>query len=995
MDTTEHTFERHAAELAAAIEGDVRCDQMSRVLYSTDASIYQIMPLGVVLPKHAGDVATAVRWAASHGFPILPRGSGTSLGGQTVGAAMVLDFAHAMNRVLAVDLDTREARVQPGVILDELNAQLRPHRLQFAPDVATSNRASIGGMIGNNSCGAHSVVYGKTIDHVRALNVVLANGDEARLSPLSPDAWIARAGEQTPEGRLYHAISGIVERHREEIDRRFPHIMRRVAGYNLDRFVRIPADAHRSLADLVVGSEGTLAVVTEATLNLVPLPAHTAVAVVHFDDLLAALEATPEVLAFGPAAVELTDRTILDLTRANLEYARARTFLQGDPEAILAVEFAGASYGEVRERVLSLEARLAERRLGYACVRALEPGEQANVWRVRKAGLGLLMGIKGEEKPVGFVEDTAVAPERLADYARRFRAILDEHGAQGIYYGHASVGCLHIRPLLNLKRTEDVGRMRAIAEAVADLVHEFDGAMSAEHGDGLVRSEWLERMFGREICDAFRAVKAAFDPRGLMNPGKIVDPPRMTENLRFGPDYRTRPIGTHYDFSADGGFAGAVEMCSGIGACRKRTEGAMCPSYRATMEEAHVTRGRANALRAAISGRLTSSKGDPLAAHDLHAVLDLCLECKACKAECPSNVDMARLKSEFLAHYQTAHGVSLRARLFGHIATLNRLGCGLAPLSNWLLNARPHRALLQRFLGIDARRPLPPFARPTFAAWFDGRKAAPGSRHPAPSPDRPAGSRVPGAGCQTVALLDDTFMNTNEPQVGIAAVRVLEAMDLHVCRTGLPCCGRPLISKGLLTEAKRLAAENIPRLARFAQLGIPVIGCEPSCLLTLRDEYPALVPGPEANAVAANAFLLEEFLARRAADGLPLPAFRDTPRRLLLHGHCHQRALAGMASALTALRLPPGFQIEETPAGCCGMAGSFGYETEHYDLSLKIGEDRVLPAVRAADPEVTIVAAGTSCRQQIAHATGRRALHPAEVLAEALEGSPEPAARSP
>jgi FAD/FMN-containing dehydrogenase/Fe-S oxidoreductase len=983
-------FQQHAAELAAAIEGDVRCDLTSRVLYSTDASIYQIMPLGVVLPKHAGDVATAVRWAATHGFPILPRGSGTSLGGQTVGAAMVLDFAHAMNRILAVDVDAREARVQPGVILDELNAELRPHRLQFAPDVATSNRASIGGMIGNNSCGSHSIVYGKTIDHVRALNVVFANGDEARLAPLAPDAWAARAAEESPQGRLYRAIAGIVDRHRDEIDCRFPRIMRRVAGYNLDRFVRVPRDAPCSLADLIVGSEGTLAVVTEATLNLVPLPAHTAVAVVHFHDLLPALEATPEILAFGPAAVELSDRTILDLTRGNLEYARARTFLQGEPEAILAVEFAGETEAEVRDKVAAMEARLAERGLGYACVRALTPAEQANVWRVRKAGLGLLMGIKGEQKPVGFVEDTAVAPERLADYVRRFQAILDEHGARGIYYGHASVGCLHIRPMLNLKRSDDVGRMRAIAAAVADLVHEFDGAMSAEHGDGLVRSEWLERMFGAEICEAFRAVKLAFDPSGLMNPGKIVDPPRMTENLRFGPDYRTRPVETHYDFSADGGFAGAVEMCSGIGACRKRTEGAMCPSYRGTMEEAHATRGRANALRAAISGRLSSPTGDPLAAHELHGVLDLCLECKACKAECPSNVDMARLKSEFLAHYQAVHGVPLRARVFGHIATLNRLGCALAPVSNWLLNAGPNRWLLQRLLGIDARRPLPPFARPTFAAWFDRRTRRDPSFAPVMVDLVDGSSSYAFREGRTVALLDDTFMNTNEPEIGIAAVRVLEAMDLHVCRTGLPCCGRPLISKGLLTEAKRLARQNIPRLARLAQLGIPVVGCEPSCLLTLRDEYPALVPGPEADAVAANAFLLEEFLARRAADGLPLPAFRDRgsadrpSRRLLLHGHCHQRALAGMASALTALRLPPGFQVEETPAGCCGMAGSFGYEAEHYDLSLKIGEDRVLPAVRTADPDVTLVAAGASCRQQFAHATGRRALHPAEVLVDAI-----------
>ncbi len=968
------------SDLRARLEGDVRFDQVTRILYSTDASVYQIMPIGVVIPRHAGDVVAAVTLAARHGIPLLPRGSGTSLGGQTVGEALVLDFSMYMNRVLEVDPDAARVRVQPGVILDELNSELRPLGLQFAPDVATSNRASVGGMMGNNSSGAHSVLYGKTVDHVLSQHVVLADGSEARFHELDVTEWERRATGQGLEARIYSEVGRLVEEHREEIDRRFPRIMRRVGGYNLDEFVR--RDSH-SLAKLTVGSEGTLAVVTEATLNLVPTPAATGLLVAHFNDLIEALEATPECLAFAPAAVELTDRTILQLSRGNAALAHSATFLQGDPEAILVVEFYGKDAASVKEQVCALAARLEQRRLGYAWAPVLPPAEQKAVWNLRKAGLGLLMGMKGDAKPVGFVEDTAVAPEHLADYIRRFRALLQEHGCVASYYAHASVGCLHVRPVLNLKQSEDVRRMRAIAEGVADLVLEYGGAMSAEHGDGLVRSEFQERMFGPRLYGAFQELKRAFDPHWLMNPGKIVHAPPMDANLRYGAGYRPPlplgegkgegfPLNTHFSFARDGGFAGAVELCSGVGACRKKSDGTMCPSYRATLEEKHSTRGRANLLRAALSGRLPAEE---LAGDAIHDALDLCLECKACKTECPSNVDMAKLKYEFLAHYHARHGTPLRARLFANAARAGRFGTRFAALANPLLRSAPARWALDRFAGIDRRRALPPFARETFTAWF--RRRTPRSPLPlgaGPGEGSPLGS---------VLLLADTFTDYHEPDNGIAAVRVLEALGYRVEVPALRCCGRPMISKGLLAEAKANGSNNLALLAPRVRQGIPLLGLEPSCIATYRDDLGDLVGGDDADAVAKHSFLVEQFIVDRHGTQSDLP-FQELRADALLHGHCHQKALFGTAGTLAALRLVPGLTVEEIPSGCCGMAGSFGYEKEHYDLSLKIGELSLFPRVRAASPETVLLAPGTSCRHQLADATSRHAVHPIIVLERAL-----------
>jgi len=950
-------------ELRRVIAGEVRFDSYFKALYSTDASMYQIEPIGVVIPRHMDDVVATVDIARRHQVPVLPRGGGTSLAGQTVGHAVVLDFSKYMHGILEVNTDEGWVRLQPGVIQDELNAHVRPMGFLFGPDTSTSNRATIGGMIGNNSAGSHSIAYGKTIDHVLELSVVLADASTTVFKALDKAAFEAKLHGGALEHHIYREVRRIVEANRDEIQRRYPTIQRRVSGYNLDAFVR---NGDVNLAKLVVGSEGTLAVVTEAKMRLVPRPKALAVVVVHFADLIASTEASEEILACDPYAIELIDRMIIHLTRGAGELGRLMTFIEGDPEALLLSEFRGDTPEEAQAKAEQMIARLQARGLGYAYVRAYTAAEQARVWRVRKAGLGLLMRVEGERKPLAFVEDTAVDPVKLPEFLRRFKQIIEAHGTSAGYYGHTSVGCLHIRPLINLKDADEIDVMTRITQEISDLVLEFNGAMSGEHGDGLARSHLNRKLFGPQLYSAFQDVKRAFDPLNIMNPGKIVDAPPMTEHLRYTPSYRAIEIKTHFSFEREGGFARAVERCTGVGECRKKLDGTMCPSYMATLEEEHSTRGRANALRAALSGRLPQEE---LTSHRMYEVLDLCLECKGCKAECPINVDMAKLKYEFLAHYYAAHGTPLRARLFANIERLNRVGSAFAPLSTTLVNLGVTRWLMEKVTGIDRRRSLPPFARPTFETWFRKRRSKAGARG-------------------KVILFHDTFMNYNYPEIGKAAVTVLERAGYEVMLVEKKCCGRPMISKGMLEEARAHAIYNVNVLAPYAEQGIPIVGCEPSCLLTLRDEYPDLVSDKRVDTVAANSFMIEEFLARLQARGeLQLP-FNETKRALLLHGHCHQKALIGTGPSLTVLRLPPGFEVEEVNSGCCGMAGSFGFEQEHYELSRAIGARRLFPAVeakmQATNGDFDVVAAGVSCRQQVEHFTGKRPKHLVEVLAEAL-----------
>ena len=953
-------------DLNGRVAGEVRFDKMTRALYSTDASIYQIEPIGVVMPKSEADVVAVLETANEHTVPVLPRGAGTSLAGQAVGHAIVMDFSKHMRRVLEVNVDEGWVRTQPGVILDELNHHLDPYHRIFAPDPSTSNRGNVGGALGNNSCGAHSVVWGKTVDNVVGLSVVLSDGSVAKLGHLDGDQLQGRMGGDGLDGAIHRRLPEIGETNREEVEARFPKIQRRVSGYNLDELL---GGSGLDTARFVVGSEGTLLTITEATLRIVPRPKHKGLAVVHFKSLIASMEATVALLELEPAAIELMDDMIVRQARTNLEYSRLTDFIDGDPAAILLVEVTGDTEGEVGSKLDRIEQRMARGGMGYAVRRFSGPEDQAKVWSVRKAGLGLMMNVRGDAKPLPFVEDTAVSPEALPEYVARFDEIVRRHGTTAGYYGHASVGCLHIRPLINLKRSEDINRMASIAGQVSDLVLELGGAMSGEHGDGLVRSVWIEKMFGLKIYEAFRQVKAAFDPKGIMNPGKIVDSAPMTENLRIDPSYRPLELKTGFAFVEEGSYAGAIEMCNGQGACRKVLSGTMCPSYMVTRDEEHSTRGRANALRAAISGALPL---DAITSQRLYDVLDLCLECKGCKAECPSNVDLAKLKYEFLDRYHKTNGYPLRNRVFGHISTLSRLGSLFAPLSNWALALEPARELLERSVGIDGRRRLPPFAGQTFLQWFRAR----------------GGSNATPDTRGQVILFPDTFTNYNHPELGRAATTVLEELGYQVVVPPVRCCGRPMLSAGMMDAARRNARSIVDTLYPYVEAGTKIVGLEPSCLLSLRDDYVDLLcRDTRARRVAGSAMLVEEFvLFAQGGDGAEV-AFNQAPGTVLFHGHCHQKALVGTGPAMEVLGSIPGCDAREIQSGCCGMAGSFGFEKEHYDVSMKIGEHSLFGPIRSQDGDFTVVTEGVSCRQQIEDGTGVKARHLVEVLAEALGNS--------
>src|SRR5688572_31991880 len=804
--------------LATEFTGELHFDKVSRALYSTDASVYQIEPVGVVVPRSRHDLIRLVTICAEFRCPITMRGGGTSQAGQAIGPGLVVDTSKYLRTILDLNVAERWARVEPGLVLDELNAQLRPHGLRFAPDVSTASRATIGGMMANNSSGARSVLYGKTIDHVLEQEVVLSNGSVVHFGPIDAEELARKRTERSLEGECYRVVSDIAARQRDEIERQFPRVLRRVGGYNLDEFVK--PDRPFNLAKLMVGSEGTLGVILSAKVNLVPLPKAKAVLAIQFASLLESLAATPLILRHGPSAVEVMDKSILDYTRqsAVLEALR-QSFIQGDPAALLCVEFYADRADDLPPRLAAVERDLGDQQFGYAYHHALDLTAQARIWSLREAGLGLSMAMKDDAKSLSFVEDTAVAPERLRDFIERFLAIIRRHGTTAGVYAHASVGCLHVRPVVNLKTEAGLCTFESLANDVSDLVLEFGGALSGEHGDGLVRSPFMRKMFGPVLYDAFREIKRTFDPHGILNPGKIVDAPPLTSNLRYSPAYRTRNPDTWFDYSAWGGMSGAVEMCSGLGVCRKTLEGTMCPSYMVTREEAHSTRGRANTLRLVMAGRLDESG---LGEEGVHQVLDLCLECRACKAECPVGVDVARFKSEFLADYWTRHGTPLRARALGAVHELSRWASKLPAVSNALLGSGLVRSVNERLLGIDRRRALPRWARRTLRAQWP-ESLAPGplrgtrpthltaevGRVPRPSTGaQGAPSNVEGRSGPAVRLFNDTFTNYYHPEIGLAAAAVLDAAGVPVSLAPNVCCGRPLISQGLLKQARVLAAAN-------------------------------------------------------------------------------------------------------------------------------------------------------------------------------------------
>jgi FAD/FMN-containing dehydrogenase/Fe-S oxidoreductase len=1007
-DSAEDARGELAARLTSQVKGDVAFDRANCGRYATDASIYQVEPLGVLIPRDEVDVATALAVCSELRVPVLPRGAGTSQCGQSVGRALVIDTTRHLDRLIGLDRDAGTVEVQPGIVLDALNAQLRPHGLWFPVDVSTSAQATLGGMAGNNSCGSRSIAYGNMVHNVVGIDAVLADGVSAYFGAVGAGA--PRATAQPRVDRLIDALFDIGRRERDEIERQWPTVMRRVGGYNLDVFHPrserpYTADGSVNLAHLLVGSEGTLAHFRRLHLKLAELPAHKVLGVVNFPTFYAAMDAAQHIVQLGPSAVELVDRTMIELSRNNPAFRPTieAALVHRDkclPEAILLVEFSGADRGGLLANLERLVELIGGLGLPDSVVRMTEPAAQKALWEVRKAGLNIMMSMRGDGKPVSFIEDCAVPLEHLAEYTARLTEVFARHGTKGTWYAHASVGTLHVRPILDMRR-DGARKMRAIAEEASALVRRYKGAYSGEHGDGLVRSEWVAWQFGPRLTRAFEDIKDAFDPDGLMNPGKIVRPSKMDDArlFRFGPGYQVRPLDTALDWSAwdvhndhvteattapgtggdpARGFGKAVEMCNNNGHCRKFDAGTMCPSYRVTRDETHLTRGRANTLRLALSGQLGhASAAAALASPEVADAMDLCVSCKGCRRECPTGVDMARMKIEFLHHYRRAHGLTLKDRL---VAYLPRYAPWAARVP-WLANARdalPGLARLgERAAGLTARRALPRWRRDTFL--------------------RDARSDPGEAG---VVLFVDTFSNYHEPENARAALAVLRAAGcrVHVAKPSRGdaepvrplCCGRTFLAAGLVDEARREAGRLLAALAPYVQRGVPIVGLEPSCLLGMRDELLSLGLGEDAVRLAAQAMLIEEFLARENEAGrLALPLKRLPARRALLHGHCHQKAFGVMGATQRALALVPGLQVDVVESSCCGMAGSFGYEADHFEVSMKMAEVSLLPAVRAAGAEAIIVADGTSCRQQIADGTRadvrRSAVHVVRVLAQALE----------
>ncbi|PSC06625.1 FAD-binding oxidoreductase [Alsobacter soli] len=955
--------------LSKAMQGEVRFDAFTRGRYATDASIYQIMPVGVTFPKSAADVEAALVIARENGTPVIARGAGTSQNGQPLGAGLVLDFSRHMNRVEFYDPASGHVTVQPGHVLARLNARLKADGLFFPVEPSTATRCTIGGMTANNSSGARSLRYGKMVDNVAAIEALLPDGQAFAFG-----AGGAVSGASVA-GTLARAMTSLADREREEIERVFPKVQRRVGGYNLDALLS-PAP---NLAHLLVGSEGTLALSTSVTLQLSRLPRHRVMGVCHFPSFRSAMETTRHLVELEPVAVELVDNNVLVLGADIPLFRRTLSDItRGQPDCLLIVEFAGDDLTALRADLRRLDACMADLGFPDAVVEVVERARQAQVWGVREACLNIMMSMRGDGKPVSFIEDCAVPLEHLADYTDAVTALFAQHGTRGTWYAHASVGCLHVRPILDMKTEDGARRMRAIAEAACELVKRFKGSHSGEHGDGISRSEFHGRMFGTRLVSAFEQVKDGFDPENQLNPGKIVRPYRMDDRelMRFGPGYTAaEPARTALDWSAWGGFAGAVEMCNNNGACRSHASGVMCPSWRATRDEQHVTRGRANSLRLAISGQLGP---DAFTSPEMKDTLDLCVSCKGCRRECPTGVDMARMKVEFLHHWRARHGSSLRDRL---IAFLPRYAPALSRL-RFFANLRdvvPGLALLsEKMLGFSARRSLPVWRKP----WRDAAPSAPAA--------------VVGDG-RDLVLFADTFNRYFEPGNLAAAQRVLAAAGYRLHAPETPgrrplCCGRTFLSGGFLEQAREEARRTVAALAPYVAAGARVVGLEPSCLMTFRDEYEALVPGSDTSALASASALAVETLAADLAQGwVSLPLRDQGGRQALLHGHCHEKAFGAMGAVETVLRSVPGLAVSVVDSSCCGMAGAFGYARETADVSFAMGELSLLPAVRNASPGALVVADGVSCRHQIGDGARREAVHVLRVLDEALEPMEEPA----
>ncbi len=951
-----------ANRLRKEIKGDVLFDSFSRGRYSTDASIYQLMPVGVVVPRDDEDVEIAVQIAVDAGVPILPRGAGTSQNGQAIGEALLLDTTRYLNKVLQFSPEERTVSVQPGLVLDQLNRFLKPHGLFYPVDVSTANRATIGGMTGNNSCGARSIRYGNMVHNVRSVEALLANGSKAHFAKSN-----GVLPQPTPDPELLASLSALGKREAEEIRARFPDLLRRVGGYNIDELI----DEHPNFGRLLVGSEGTLGFFQRIHLDLQPLPAHKVLGICHFPSFFASMHSVQHIVKLDPAAVELVDRTMIDLARDIPLFApTVKRFVRGEPQALLLVEFAGEDKATQLASLRALVQLMADLGFPGSVVEATEPEFQNAVWEVRKQGLNIMMSMKGDGKPVSFIEDCAVRLEDLAQYTKRLDEVFERHGTTGTFYAHASVGCLHVRPVLNMKEQAGADKMRAIVEETLEMVREYKGSHSGEHGDGISRSEFHESMFGSRMLKNFEEVKSLFDPANLFNPGKIVNAHKMDDReiMRFAPGYEPIALDTQLDWNGWGGLDRATEMCNNNGACRKAHVGTMCPSYRASGEEQHSTRGRVNSLRLAITGQLGD---DAFTSDAMYETMDLCVACKGCKRECPTGVDMARMKTEFLHHYRKRHGLPLREKLFAYLPRYAHRLRNLSPFLNLRDKVPGMAGLSEKMLGLSARRTLPRWRRDHFKPFIE--------------------DAVVAADEKEVVLLVDTFNGCFETENANAAMAVLSAAGYHVhCPSAVDrkrplCCGRTFFSNGLLDEARIEASRMLEALQPYLDRGVPIVGLEPSCLLTLRDEYLALLPGDASRALAQQAMLFEEFLASEHSAGrLDLSLQAIEHKQALIHGHCHQKAFATMNSLESLLGLIPGLEVATIDSSCCGMAGSFGYEAEHYEMSMKMANLTLLPTIDKASDDVLLVANGTSCRSQIQHGSNREALHVARVLQMAL-----------
>ncbi len=950
--------------LNSELEGDVKSDYFTRNSYSIDASIYQIMPVAVAYPRNISDVKIIVDIAHQSGIPVIARGAGTGIAGGCLGNGIIVDFSKFMNRILAIDYEQEYVICEPGVVQNQLNHALASKGYRLGPDTSTGNRATIGGMLANNASGSHSLRYGKMVDNVLSVEVILATGLQWQCNPFPISDLETQQLQKidTQMQLIYQLLAKFRMQLSDEITDRFPKINRRVSGYNLDTII---TDDHINLSTLMAGSEGTLGITTNIKMKICLGPIATGIAMIHCCDLIAGLNIIDSILEFNPYAVEMIDDIIVKSGRQNPIIGSDLSWLEGPtPPSLLLVEFSGDSISEVTNKLEKFQQAMRKQTAVHRCDITTDSRLLVNIWKLREAGLGLLMARRTNERAIAFLEDIAIPPQQLGKFLQEFRNYIKDAGKEAGFYGHAGAGCIHVRPMLDLHRRVDVDLMIKMMNDISDLTLQYGGAVSGEHGDGLIRSWLIPKMFGDKIYQAFNELKQAFDPRNLMNPGKIVAGQQPDQNLKVQSNSIAVDYATFLDFNPEGGLLFAVDMCNGNGECRKTIEGVMCPSFQVTLDERDTTRARAHALQSVLNGRLNTIN---LADQELHDILDLCLECKGCKNECPSQVDMAKIKSEVLYHYHKKNGHPLRNRLFAYIHKVNHMGCATAPFSNYIFKSKLSHLFL-RMLGITDQRPLIPFARNRFSQSSRYRKQY----------------RDQGKITYKVILFIDTFTEFNYPEIGHAAAKILDVIPCEYIMCFVGCCGRPMYAKGMLDQAKLHAAKIVNQLIPYVRSGYYILGLEPSCILTMKDEYPSLLRTQEASEVAAVCFTIDKFFIECVGSLRIAPFFRKRVMKALIHRHCHQKASEGMVDLKDFLHMVLGIESSEINAGCCGMAGAFGYEIEHYDFSLKIAESRLFPVLRSANPNILIIANGISCRQQIRHGLGRTPKHLVEVMAEHL-----------